>query len=175
VVHSGVEGADEPDVLYLNNGQGHFTAAAGLEANDGRGCGVHFADFDTDGRLDLLLTNGWGTPPLARGSHRLFRNTAPEAHWLEIRLVGQQSNVPGLGAWVEVEAGGGRQIRYNSGGSLYSQSLLPLHFGLGTAPRARLTVRWPSGLVEALEVAADQRLRLVEGESAPIQRKRNQD
>lgn len=49
----------EPDVLYRNDGNGHFTdvtARAGV-AGESRGMGCLAADFDEDGRMDLLLAN----------------------------------------------------------------------------------------------------------------------
>ena len=55
-----------------------------------------------------------------------------------------------------------------SGGSYFSQSDLRLHFGLGQSEKASLEIHWPSGLVEKIEiVAANQILRVVEGEGAP--------
>jgi len=118
------------------------------------------AEFDR--AVDLLLTTGWGVPPLARGSYRLLRNVAPSAHWLEVTLVGRASNRPGLGACIAVEAGGRRQNRFRSAGTLYSQSLLPEHFGLGNAVGARVRVRWPSGTVQEVSAAADLQIEIVE-------------
>jgi hypothetical protein len=49
----------QPDVLYWNEGNGRFrdgTAAAGV-GGKGRGMGVLAADFDLDGRLDILVAN----------------------------------------------------------------------------------------------------------------------
>jgi hypothetical protein len=48
-----------PDVLYRNEGNGHFrdvTASAGL-AGAGRGMGVLASDLDGDGRIDWLVAN----------------------------------------------------------------------------------------------------------------------
>jgi hypothetical protein len=49
----------QPDVLFRNDGDGRFTdvtARAGV-AGTGRGMGVLAADFDGDGRIDLLVAN----------------------------------------------------------------------------------------------------------------------
>jgi hypothetical protein len=49
----------EPDLLYLNDGRGRFrdaTTRAGV-AGDGRGMGCLTADFDEDGRMDVLVAN----------------------------------------------------------------------------------------------------------------------
>jgi hypothetical protein len=49
----------QPDVLFRNDGDGHFTdvtARAGV-AGAGRGMGVLATDFDGDGRIDVLVAN----------------------------------------------------------------------------------------------------------------------
>jgi predicted nucleotidyltransferase len=54
--------ADEPNLLYRNNGDGTFTDVgpeAGVD-NIAHGAGASWVDFDTDGRLDLYVAN-WGT------------------------------------------------------------------------------------------------------------------
>jgi hypothetical protein len=49
-----------PNTLYHNNGDGTFTdvsAASGIGAHIGKGMAVAFADYDDDGRMDVLVTN----------------------------------------------------------------------------------------------------------------------
>jgi hypothetical protein len=50
----------QPDVLYRNDGGGRFTdvtAQAGLGRDQGKGMGCLAADFDGDGKIDLLVAN----------------------------------------------------------------------------------------------------------------------
>jgi len=54
-----------------------------------------------------------------------------------------------VGARIQLEAGGRKQIREVQGGIGYSsQSERRVHFGLGSASPTVLTVRWPSGSVQ---------------------------
>ena len=62
-------------------------------------------------------------------------------------------------------SGGVTRIReMGSSQSHMSHSVVPLHFGLGSAARAEtVTIRWPSGQVQTLsDVAANQRIVVVE-------------
>jgi hypothetical protein len=121
------------------------------------GRGACFADFDNDGRIDVLLVN-LGGPAV------LLRNTSGGGnHWIGVQLIGKKSNRDGIGAQVEIEAGGRRQRRERVAGSGYlSQDDARVHFGLGLASTVdRLTVSWPSGAIQTLEGAPADRVIVV--------------
>ena len=127
--------------------------------DDGVGRGLAYLDMDGDGCLDLLVGS-------LGGHAKLFRNNCGTSNnWLVVSLVGTRSNRDGVGARVTIETGGRTQIREVSGGSSFmSQHMRPAHFGLGPATEVdRLTVRWPSGIVQTLtDVPANQLATLTE-------------
>jgi len=136
--------------LYRNLGNGAFkdiSTEAGVNNDlDGRGIGV--ADFDNDGRLDLVQTNA--DQPLL-----LFHNiTATRGNWIELKLIGVRSNRDAIGARITIEAGGMRQIREVDGGNGYAgESTRRVHFGLGKTNKLdRVEIRWPSGLKQQVTV-----------------------
>ena len=152
------------DRFYHNLGNGRFVEvgrAAGVAGDgSGRGGAVAWADYDRDGWLDLLVTNGYGPPPGGEGPHRLYANRGGFNHWLEVRLVDGQGGL-GNGARVVLWAGEHAQTRQQTGGaSLFSQNSQVLHFGLGQATLVdRLIIEWPSGRRQELEqVTVDQLL-----------------
>jgi enediyne biosynthesis protein E4 len=156
----------QPQQLFWNGGAGRFVEVTGTAGGDLAtprvARGAAFADLDDDGDLDLALsTNG--------GPAALFDNRTPgRGHWLRVALAGEGGNRQGIGARVEVEAGGATQRwLVRTGGSYLSQSQVEPTFGLGAAARVeRLTVRWPSGRVTRLEdVPADRRVVVREAEA----------
>jgi len=153
----------QEDSLFRNLGGGKFqdVSLTGGPYFDTKsvGRGACFADYDNDGKVDAFVVN-------LGGPGRLLHNVTPAAgHWLTIRLVGTKSNRDGIGAKVEVVAGGLKQLSQRVAGSGYlSQDDWRLHFGLGANARAsKITVTWPSGAVQTLEnVPADQVLTVTE-------------
>jgi len=130
------------------------------------------ADFWNRGRQDLLVTTMDGSPVL-------LRNEVPSpGHWLRIKTIGHKSNRDGFGARVEItsaDPNGGKEnftqyAEVRAGSSFESSSDPRLHFGLGSATTVdSITVRWPSGQVDHLgPVAADQEIRIEEGQKAPV-------
>jgi len=144
--------------LFRNGGDGTFTevpdagGAAGLigaAVAEGAGTSesVVVADYDLDGFLDLLVTNGDNMRPLNRGGPKqLFRNLGNSNSWIEFDLVGTTSNRDGIGSKVYVTAGGVTQYREQDGSyHRWSQNFMRVHVGLGTNTTADTTVTWPDG------------------------------
>lgn len=164
----------QENLLLLNDGKGHFAVvkAAGGAAGSlgGVGDSVTTVDFDGDGFLDMLIANGGSMGrnlglPSDGGGYQLFRNVGNGNHWIMIDLEGTRSNRDGIGAVVRVTAGGVTQMRVQDGGVHHrSQNHSRLHFGLAkNAKIDKITVYWPSGLVQELRsVEVNQVLRVKE-------------
>ncbi len=136
----------------------------------GVGDSVTTVDFDGDGFLDLLVANGESMGrslglPSDRGGYQLFRNLGNGNHWLMIDLEGTSSNRDGIGAVVQVTAGGVTQTRLQDGGVHHrGQNHSRLHFGLEKHTQIdKITIHWPSGVVqELLGIKPNQVLRVKE-------------
>ena len=120
--------------------------------------GACFADYMNDGKVGAFVVNLGGKGTLL---HNVSTDTG---HWIEIKLVGTKSNRDGIGARVEVFAGGKRHTAERVAGSGYlSQDDNRLHFGLGAATAIdKLIVRWPSGREQTLEKLSVDRVLTVE-------------
>jgi enediyne biosynthesis protein E4 len=152
--------------LYRNLGNGKFeeiahTSSDLLIGKSSRGSAV--ADFDNDGDLDILVVNMNDRPSFYRN------DGGNQNHWIGFRLEGTRSNRSAIGARVEIEAGGRKQISYVlSGGSYLSQDDLRIHFGLGATTQVdRVRIRWPNGNSEERgPVEADRVITIREGTGA---------
>ena len=83
------------------------------------------ADYDGDGRVNILIANH-GAAPTA------YRNVFESGHhWLAIDLAGQHANPNAVGARVTVRTASGDQVQEVRLGTAYlSQSPATLHFGM---------------------------------------------
>jgi len=97
----------------------------------------------------------------------LQRNELKSAnHWLKVELEGTRSNRSAIGASVQVQTNNLKLTDVVLSQSSYiSHNDSRLHFGLGAeTSAAKITVRWPNGIVESFPGApAGKLVRLVEG------------
>src|SRR6266704_2984775 len=148
----------QPRLLYWNRGDGQFFD---LSAQGGPGItnvhssrGLAVGDLDNDGSEEVLISNMGEAPSL-------LKNFASSGNSLLVRAL--TSGRDAIGARITVTAGGHNQIdEVRSGGSYMSQNDLRLHFGLGSASSAHISVRWLDGKVENLESAAAGQLLTIE-------------
>ena len=149
----------QPNQVFENLGGGRFREV--LEPGfsyAGASRGLAAGDLDGDGDLDLVVSN-------VNDQVEVYENlvVSGSGSWLQVDFRRSTGNRFAVGARVEVEAAGRRQVREVTAGSSYmSQSALTVHFGLGPARKVdRLSVRWPEGGVEVFEdLPVNRRLRL---------------
>ncbi len=152
-----------PNALMKNNGNETFTdraTAEGIESPEGRYLAEQLgdkpspkssrcaavADFDGDGRLDLVVNNF--------NDHAFyFHNNFPKKNYIAFRLAGTVSNRDAVGALVRLHCGKEVLVRQvQAAGGYLSQSSQALHFGLGERTRVDYAeIRWPSGVRERLD------------------------
>ena len=157
----------ERNVFYANNRDGTFSDVSGAVdldfLEDGRAFAL--ADFDHDGRQEVLLKNRNG-PQL-----RLLKNVLPALPpSISFRLRGVRSNRDAIGAAVAIQTEAGRQTRrLQAGSGFLSQHGKEIFFGLGAATGpVEATIQWPSGRVQHLKnLPINHRIWIEEGQDSP--------
>ena len=158
--------------VFENDGGGRFTAVhqelgPGMQlVKVSRGSAI--GDTDNDGDLDLLISNN-------NESADYLRNDGGNqaGHWIQLLLVGRTASRSASGARVlvapQTEQNGGTGnaaasiiLEVRAGSSYCSTSDRRLHTGLGTADAASVTVRWPGGDNEPLDLLQADRLYIVQ-------------
>ncbi len=135
--------------VWWNNGDSTFldiSAASGASL-PGSTIGVAYADYDQDGRIDLVMGNQFE-------EYHLFRNTTAAGSWLSVKLFGRGPvNRDAVGTLAVLELSDGRVLRrqMHIGSSIGSDHQRALHFGLGSATPVQLTLTWPDGAVEVID------------------------
>ena len=126
------------DELYLNNGDGTFTAQS-LNFDSG-GIG----DFNNDGFLDVINGNN------------MWVNNGNDNNYIQFNLEGIVSNKDAIGARVEIYGDFGMQVREVRAGESFSpMSSMTVHFGLGTHDAVdEVIIKWPSGIITTVEDVA---------------------
>lgn len=168
-----------PDMLFASNGAGQFVdvakTAGVVGPTTGGGDSAAVADYDGDGFLDLLVTNGacqpdapdgpmyapipskWFPPGGIRtyqaaphGAVSLFRNQGNDNHWIGLKLRPGGATGSAYGTVVVLRAGS-QELRASATDGLanYGQSERTVRFGLGRRTRVdEVRIRWPDGSEE---------------------------
>lgn len=136
-------------LLLLGDGRGEFTTLSGLKSGihiHGSQRGAATADFDGDGRSDLVVTQN-------SEDTRLFRNVGARPG-LRVRLVGPPGNPTGVGVVLRLGYGQGKwgPVReVHAGAGYWSQDSPVTVLGMKDAP-VELSVRWPGRKAVAIPV-----------------------
>ena len=158
-----------PDYVFRNNGDLTFTDKSKSWGMDtpSFSYGAAYADLDNDGKLDLVVNN-MNAPAF------IYHNVQPSDdshHYLAVKLIGDSLNTRGVGATLNLWAGGQTQQVYNTPVHGFMSSMdVPAHFGLGTAKRAdSLEVIWPGGRAQIVKgIDADRLIVLKKADALPV-------
>jgi hypothetical protein len=147
--------------LFKYNGGSSFTKVTNdiIAQEGGYSIGCASADFNNDGKLDMFVTNRNST-----NFNYLYKNVTPNDNYMKIKLSGCKSNRSGIGARIKIVYNGSAAYRDVTGGSLWSQSNIITHFGMGSALNIdSLIVDWPSDTITILtDVPVNQLLTIYE-------------
>jgi hypothetical protein len=137
--------------LWLRgDGRGGLRAVPGQESGVlvyGEQRGAAVADFDGDGRVDLVVTQN-------AAETRLFRNVLAKPG-LRVRLKGPPGNPFGYGAQMRLKSGDhlGPLREVHGGGGYWSQDS-PVQVLAGVREPLQVWVRWPGGKTFTVDVPA---------------------
>ncbi|HVW96196.1 MAG TPA: CRTAC1 family protein [Mucilaginibacter sp.] len=149
----------EQNKIWLNNSDGLFEDVSDkvcpYATLDSRAVAV--ADLWNRGVLDVIVADQDGAP-------LVYKNEPQNSnHWIDFDLHGTLSNASAIGARLELEWNGKKQVQVVTGGMGFSsQNQHRLHFGLGKATKVdRLRIYWPSGQKSVIENPDIDKLHIV--------------
>jgi hypothetical protein len=136
ISYEGPVGAQTPlNALFRNDGAKGFVNV--LAKDSPLNAGDHsaqFVDYDSDGGLDLSITDGYGPT----GGHFVFRNTSPDEvkrRSLSVIVFDGKGHHTRFGAEVRLLDASGRTLASRqvvTGGGYNAQRAAPVHFGLSS-------------------------------------------
>ncbi len=159
--------AATPRVVFRNLGNGRVeepcdeAGPASAVPKCSRGCA--FGDFDHDRNIDILILN------LNQPTSLLRNKASSSGNWLEMKLVGSESNRSCIEATV-VAVHGDRRQAVLSQSSFHCVNDSCLHFGRVQADSEQLPVQRPTGMRETFAaMPANVPLRIEEGTGVVVQ------
>ena len=134
--------------------------------------GAVYADLDNDGDLDYIINN-------INDSAFIYRNTTIEqnlttTNWLNVRFLGDDKNINGLGAIIEIYHGDHRQMWEHTPYRGYHSSVeMSAHFGLGAVESLdSIHIEWPGGERQVLyNVTVNQTLDVRLEDASPAEKR----
>lgn len=176
--HGASFSGNERDSVYFNKGGKDFVNISGITGLDDPGDGRSFAilDYDRDGWPDIVVVSA--TAP----AFQLYRNRMGDGSsagvrknkMLAVRFVGgnhsaapskEWSNRDGYGALLTAEMDGMTIVReHRAGEGMGAQNSAAMLLGIGERSSVKaLSVRWPSGKIQAIgEMSANTLLTVYE-------------
>ena len=125
------------------------------------GRGLARLDFNRDGKMDFAVTH------LGERSALLENRTSTTNHWLQLCLIGVESERDSIGAKVQIRFGGHQLTEWVvAGDGFLCRNEAVVSFGLGGFDVVdQVTIDWPSGRTQTLAgLKANQRVLVVENE-----------
>lgn len=118
-------------------------------------------DWNRDGRMDFVVTH-------LDQSHALIENrTVDSGNWLQLRLVGTESERDAIGSTIELTADGQTWLGAVITGDGFQCKNEPLvSFGVGAADKIeKLSITWPTGRTQTLDtLQVNRRYLIIEGD-----------
>ncbi|MBN2009746.1 VCBS repeat-containing protein [candidate division KSB1 bacterium] len=146
-----VANMNKPNTLFRNLGNGAFEKISDdeLSADSFPSTGIAWADIDRDGDVDAMVAN-------LEKPDQLFLNESGKRAWIQLQLIGRESNRAAIGARIHALAQIDgrpiwqmREISAQTGGGNGSQNSLIATFGLANASKVdSLVIYWPNGFVQ---------------------------
>lgn len=129
----------QPDVLFMNEGDGTFSDQSAELAfdDDGIGRGLSVGDMNRDGRPDLVV--------IGQAYVLVYLSEGGCDGGITLTLDGGAGNPHAIGARVDVVAGETAYTQWMLPAGIFGQSALELYLGLNGATSADVTVTWPDG------------------------------
>ncbi|MEO8130236.1 MAG: CRTAC1 family protein [Bryobacteraceae bacterium] len=150
----------QPRELFWNRRDGKFfdmssISGPGIAAKHSSR-GIAMGDLDNDGEMEIVVVNLFEPPSL-------LKNFGPKGRSLLVRALAA-SGRDAIGARVSVTTDHKQIDEVRSGGYHISQGDFRVHFGLGSATKADVSIRWVDGKTATFPaVAAGQRIVIREG------------